>query len=83
MSRDEAINLSAVEDEAINLSAVEDEAIRICQELIRIPSVNYGEGKGDESAVADYVVKSLAEVGIESKIYEAAPNRCNVIARIK
>jgi hypothetical protein len=25
----------------------------------------------------------LAEVGIESKIYEAAPNRCNVIARIK
>jgi len=70
-------------DEAINLTAVEEEAIKICQELIRIPSVNYGEGKGDESAVAAYVVKSLAEVGIESKIYEAAPNRCNVIARIK
>jgi acetylornithine deacetylase/succinyl-diaminopimelate desuccinylase-like protein len=63
-------------------SDVEDEAIRICQELIRIPSVNYGEGKGDESAVAAYVVASLAEVGIESKIYESAPNRCNVIARI-
>ena len=62
--------------------SVEDEAIRICQELIRIPSVNYGEGKGDESAVAAYVVASLAEVGIEAKIYEAAPNRCNVIARI-
>ncbi|CAB4534129.1 unannotated protein [freshwater metagenome] len=61
---------------------VEDEAIRICQELIRIPSVNYGEGKGDESAVAAYVVASLAEVGIESRIYESAPNRCNVIARI-
>jgi len=64
------------------LVSVEDEAIRICQELIRIPSVNYGEGKGDESAVAAYVVASLAEVGIEAKIYEAAPNRCNVIARI-
>lgn len=63
-------------------SDVEDEAIRICQELIRIPSVNYGEGKGDESAVAAYVVASLAEVGIESKIYESAPNRANVIARI-
>ena len=66
-----------------DLTSVEDDAIKICQELIRIPSVNFGEGKGDESVVAAYIVKSLAEVGIESKIYEAAPNRCNVIARIK
>ena len=65
-----------------DLISVEDEAIRICQELIRIPSVNYGEGRGDESAVAAYVVASLAEVGITAKIYESAPNRCNVIARI-
>ena len=65
-----------------DLTSVEDEAIRICQELIRIPSVNYGEGKGDEAAVAAYVVASLAEVGISAKIYESAPNRCNVIARI-
>ena len=65
-----------------DLISVEDEAIRICQELIRIPSVNYGEGRGDESAVAAYVVASLAEVGIAAKIYESAPNRCNVIARI-
>ena len=70
-------------DGAIDLTSVEDDAIKICQELIRIPSVNFGEGKGDESVIADYIVKSLAEVGIESKIYEAAPNRCNVVARIK
>jgi acetylornithine deacetylase/succinyl-diaminopimelate desuccinylase-like protein len=70
-------------DGAVDLTSVEDDAIKICQELIRIPSVNFGEGKGDESVIADYIVKSLAEVGIESKIYEAAPNRCNVIARIK
>ena len=61
----------------------EDEAIRICQDLIRIPSVNFGEGRGDEEAVAKYIVASLAEVGIEAKIYESAPKRCNVIARIK
>ena len=60
----------------------EDEAIRICQDLIRIPSVNFGEGRGDEEAVAKYIVASLAEVGIEAKIYESAPKRCNVIARI-
>ncbi|MEN9735968.1 MAG: hypothetical protein RL129_678, partial [Actinomycetota bacterium] len=58
-------------------------AIRMCQELIRIPSVNFGDGKGDEKDVANYVVKQLADVGIESKIYESAPGRCNVIARIK
>lgn len=62
---------------------LEDEAIRICQDLIRIPSVNFGEGRGDEEAVAKYIVDSLAEVGIEAKIYESAPKRCNVITRIK
>ncbi len=64
-------------------SELELDAIRMCQELIRIPSVNFGDGKGDEKDVANYVVKQLAEVGIESKIYESAPGRCNVIARIK
>jgi len=64
-------------------SELELDAIRICQEMIRIPSVNFGDGKGDEKDVAEYVVKQLTEVGIESKIYEAAPGRCNVIARIK
>lgn len=64
-------------------NAITDEAIKICQDLIRIPSVNYGEGKGDERAVAEYIVSSLAEVGITSKIYESAPNRCNVIANIE
>ena len=70
-------------DAVVDLTSVEDEAIKICQDLIRIPSVNFGEGRGDEAAVAAYVVKSLGEVGITAKIYESAPNRCNVIARIK
>ena len=61
---------------------IESEVVSICRDLIRIPSVNYGEGKGDEKACAQYVVDSLKEVGIEAKIYESAPNRCNVIARI-
>jgi len=62
---------------------LEDEVVKICQDLIRIPSVNFGEGKGDEKAVAEYVVASLAEVGITARIYESAPNRCNVIANIE
>lgn len=62
---------------------LEEEVVKICQDLIRIPSVNFGEGKGDEKAVAEYVVASLAEVGIKARIYESAPNRCNVIANIE
>jgi acetylornithine deacetylase/succinyl-diaminopimelate desuccinylase-like protein len=62
---------------------LEAEVIQICQDLIRIPSVNFGEGKGNEKEAADYVVASLAEVGIVSTVYESAPGRCNVIARIK
>jgi len=61
---------------------LETEVVKICQDLIRIPSVNFGEGRGDEKAVAEYVVASLAEVGIAAEIFESAPNRCNVIARL-
>ena len=66
-----------------SMKSIENEAVSICQDLIRIPSVNFGEGKGDERAVADYVVASLAEVGISSQVFESAPNRCNVIAKIE
>jgi len=59
------------------------DTIAICQSLIRIPSVNYGDGKGNEEAVAVKVVELLNEVGISSKIYESAQGRCNVITRIK
>ena len=61
---------------------LEEEVVRICQDLIRIPSVNFGEGKGDEKEVAEYVAASLEEVGIKTTIYESAPGRCNVMARI-
>ena len=65
------------------MNSIYEEAVSICQELIRIPSVNYGEDGGNEKAVAEYVVSLLTEVGIESKIYESAPNRCSVVAEIK
>jgi acetylornithine deacetylase/succinyl-diaminopimelate desuccinylase-like protein len=48
--------------------------------MIRIPSVNYGEGKGDEKAMAEYVAAKLSEVGISSELIETAPNRVNVVA---
>ena len=62
---------------------LEDDVVKLCQELIQIPGVNYGEGKGDEKAAAEYVAAKMKEVGIASKIYESAPNRCSVVARIE
>ncbi len=62
---------------------LEEDVVKLCQELIQIPSVNFGEGKGDEKAAAEYVAAQMKEVGIESKIYESAPNRCSVVARIE
>jgi acetylornithine deacetylase/succinyl-diaminopimelate desuccinylase-like protein len=67
---------------AAQILELENDTITLCQELIRIPSVNYGEGRGDEKAVAEYVASKLAEVGIESELIETAPNRVNVVAKI-
>ena len=64
------------------ITQLEDETILLCQEMIRIPSVNYGEAKGDERKIAEYVSAKLSEVGISNEVIESAKNRCNVVARI-
>jgi acetylornithine deacetylase/succinyl-diaminopimelate desuccinylase-like protein len=64
------------------LLATEADCLQILQEMIRIPSVNHGEGKGDEEAIAKYVAGKLAEVGIKSELIETGPKRVNVVARI-
>ena len=80
---DEVIALLLRQDNLMrDYTSVITDCVRLCQEMIRIPSVNFGEGKGDEKAIADYVVDQLQEVGIECELIETAPNRVNVIARI-
>jgi acetylornithine deacetylase/succinyl-diaminopimelate desuccinylase-like protein len=62
---------------------LEADVTTLCQELIKIPSVNYGEGNGDEEAVAHFVKAKLEEVGISAKLYESAPKRVSVVARLE
>jgi acetylornithine deacetylase/succinyl-diaminopimelate desuccinylase-like protein len=62
--------------------AAQDEAVSLCRDLLRIPSVNRGNGDGDERSAAEYVAGSLAEVGIEPTVLESEPGRTSVIARI-
>ncbi len=62
---------------------VREEVVTICRDLIRIPSVNRGDGSGPgERAAAEYVAGLLAEVGLEPEVFEAAPGRASVVARV-
>ena len=62
----------------------EDEVVRICQELIRIDSSNFGDGSGPgERAAADYVVEQLREVGLKPTVVESDPGRTSVVVRIE
>ena len=61
---------------------LENDTVDLCQQMIRIPSVNHGEGRGDEKAMAEFIAAKLAEVGIESELIETAPNRVNVVAKV-
>jgi acetylornithine deacetylase/succinyl-diaminopimelate desuccinylase-like protein len=62
----------------------EAEVVRICRDLIRIDSSNYGDGSGPgERGCAEYVMGELTEVGLEPWYVESAPGRGNVIVRIQ
>ena len=58
------------------------EVVDLCRELIRIDSSNYGDDSGPgERNVAEYIAEKLADVSIESEIYEASPKRSCLMAR--
>ncbi len=60
----------------------ESEALDICRDLIRIDTSNYGDDSGPgERKAAEYVAASLAEVGIESEIFESESGRASLVAR--
>lgn len=63
--------------------ALGERAVEICQDLIRIPSVNNGGGDGDERAVAQYVAEFLKKCGLDPVVYQSARTRVSVVARIK
>ncbi|MCU1674959.1 MAG: peptidase [Frankiales bacterium] len=62
----------------------EDEVVELCRDLIRFESVNDGTGTGPgERAAAEYVAAKLSEVGLEPQVFESAPNRTSVVARME
>jgi acetylornithine deacetylase/succinyl-diaminopimelate desuccinylase-like protein len=62
----------------------EAEVVRICRDLIRIDSSNYGDGSGPgERACAEYVMQELVGVGLDPWYVESAPGRANVLVRVE
>lgn len=58
------------------------ETLEICRDLIRIDTTNFGDSSGPgERKAAEYVAASLAEVGIESQIFESETGRASCVAR--
>ncbi len=62
----------------------QDEVVDLCRDLIRFESVNDGTGRGKgEREAAEYVAEKLAEVGLEPQLFESAPGRASVVARVE
>jgi acetylornithine deacetylase/succinyl-diaminopimelate desuccinylase-like protein len=61
-----------------------DEVVDLCRDLLRIDTTNTGDPatSAGERAAAEYVAGKLAEVGVEARLYESAPGRANLVARI-
>lgn len=60
------------------------ETARVARDLIRFPSVNWGEGRSDgEKEAAEYVEAYLAGMGVRSELFEPEPGRVSVVARIE
>ncbi|MBB2987683.1 M20/M25/M40 family metallo-hydrolase [Terracoccus luteus] len=71
---------------AASTSAVtaESEVARLCAELIRIDSTNYGDGSGPgEREAAEYVMAELTEVGLDPVLLESEPGRATVVVRLE
>lgn len=60
-----------------------DEIVALCQDLVRIPTVNTGVmPTGNETPAAKLLQDKLAAEGIQGAVYESAPNRGNFVARL-
>ncbi len=63
----------------INWTSVREEAIKLLGDLVRINTTN---PPGNELEAACYLQEILRREGIQSTIYEKAPRRANLVARL-
>jgi acetylornithine deacetylase/succinyl-diaminopimelate desuccinylase-like protein len=76
--------MPTIDELVASVDGARDEIVRLHQELVRIPTINVGArpDTGNETPACELVRDKLSEAGIASEIYESAPNRGNLIARL-
>src|SRR5215469_10093901 len=65
---------------APDFAAAQNEAVKFLSELVKIDTSN---PPGNEARAAEYIKSVLAGEGIPAQIYESAPGRGNLVARLK
>ena len=57
---------------------------RIARDLIRFPTVNWGEGRSEgETEAAEYVETHLRTLGLEPRLFESDPGRVSVVTHVE
>jgi acetylornithine deacetylase/succinyl-diaminopimelate desuccinylase-like protein len=76
--------MPTVDDLLTSVDAARDEIVRLHQDLVRIATVNTGPrpDTGNETPACELLRDKLGADGIRSDIYESAPNRGNLVARL-
>src|SRR6476646_7267421 len=65
---------------APDFTAAQTEAVKFLSELVKIDTSN---PPGNETSAAEYIKGVLAAEGIPAQIFESAPGRGNIVARLK
>lgn len=66
--------------ESLLNSIKEAEVVKVCQELVKLKSVN---PPGDELQAAEYVASFLERAGLEVELVSHSPTRASVLARLR
>jgi acetylornithine deacetylase/succinyl-diaminopimelate desuccinylase-like protein len=71
---------SSIAQQLPDFTAAQTEAVKFLGELVKIDTSN---PPGNETRAAEYIKGVLAAEGITSQIFESAPGRGNIVARLK
>jgi len=73
-------SLSLTQQPSFNRDQARTEAIKFLSDLVKIDTSN---PPGNETRAAEYIKSVLAKEGISAQVFESAPGRGNLVARLK
>jgi acetylornithine deacetylase/succinyl-diaminopimelate desuccinylase-like protein len=78
------LRVTTLETLLTDVDAMQDEIVELTQALVRVPSVNTAVmPTGNETPAAVVLRDKLAAADIAGEIFESAPNRGNLVARMR